>query len=116
MAVIRRAAWRYLVRFMTACIVCGKPGHGTRCPRHEREHMQRRGATGWDRQKANAAILAANPWCALCQMVRSVVVDHRRPLWQGGTDDPHNKQALCGPCHRAKTAREARQRNGGTRR
>lgn len=97
----------------TACVDCGKPGDGPRCPRHAAIHAKRRGATGWDRQKANDPILAEEPWCRLCGMVKSTVVDHIRPLWLGGLDIRRNKQGLCGPCHRAKTAREARMRNGG---
>ena len=43
-----------------------------------------------------------------------VVVDHKRPLWAGGSDDDSNKWLLCQqPCHDEKTAREARQRAAG---
>lgn len=35
------------------------------------------------------------------------VVDHKKPLWDGGSDDDSNKELLCTPCHDAKTAREA---------
>ena len=41
------------------------------------------------------------------------LVDHIKPLWDGGTDDPKNKQLLCGEHHDAKTAREATQRSRG---
>ncbi len=34
-------------------------------------------------------------------------VDHVLPKSQGGTDDPSNLELKCGPCHRAKTARES---------
>lgn len=34
-------------------------------------------------------------------------VDHRIPKAQGGTDDEANLQAICTPCHKAKTAEEA---------
>lgn len=37
-------------------------------------------------------------------------VDHITPKCQGGTDDLDNLQAICVPCHKEKTAREA---NGG---
>ena len=41
-------------------------------------------------------------------------VDHIIPKAKGGADDDDNLQAICGPCHDAKTAREAdeRQRSG----
>lgn len=34
-------------------------------------------------------------------------VDHIIPVFEGGTDDPHNLQAICSPCHRMKTNQEA---------
>lgn len=38
---------------------------------------------------------------------RATEVDHIINVAQGGTHDPHNLQALCTPCHRAKTEAEA---------
>lgn len=117
---VGRTAREALMRYQTACIDCGRPGHGTRCPRHEREHMQARGPTGWARQAKNNPILVAEPWCRICKVVRSSEVDHIKPRPPGKRtpewwDQPQNKQAICGPCHRAKTAREARMRQGGRR-
>ncbi|MFC3457243.1 HNH endonuclease [Massilia haematophila] len=40
-------------------------------------------------------------------------VDHKVPLWAGGSDDDANKWLLCTPCHDTKTAAEARQRAAG---
>ena len=37
-------------------------------------------------------------------------LDHIIPLVDGGTHDPSNLQTLCTPCHKKKTAQEARQR------
>src|SRR3546814_3574240 len=39
-------------------------------------------------------------------------VDHIRPKHQRGTDDEHNLEAICTPCHRVKTARGGRARRG----
>lgn len=39
-------------------------------------------------------------------------VDHIRPKSTGGTDDPENLQAICAPCHRAKTNREGADAQG----
>ena len=39
-----------------------------------------------------------------------VELDHIVPLWEGGKNEPENFQALCQPCHRAKTADEAKRR------
>lgn len=58
--------------------------------------------------------------CGLCQACKAkgqvslgVAVDHKVPLWAGGSDDDSNKWLLCQPCHDAKTADEARQRASG---
>lgn len=37
-------------------------------------------------------------------------VDHRTPLEQGGSNDDGNLDLLCDPCHKLKTATEARAR------
>lgn len=58
--------------------------------------------------------------CGLCQECKrqgkttvGSAVDHKIPLWKGGSDDDTNKELLCDPCHDAKTAREARERAVG---
>ena len=49
--------------------------------------------------------------CIACERIGKVTiantVDHIKPKAQGGADDASNLQALCRPCHKAKTAREA---------
>lgn len=37
-------------------------------------------------------------------------VDHVIPLWMGGADEPSNMEALCLPCHKVKTAADAKAR------
>lgn len=53
--------------------------------------------------------------CRLCRaqgrITPATTVDHIRPLVAGGTDTDDNCQALCEPCHAAKTASEG---SGGT--
>ena len=58
--------------------------------------------------------------CGICQECKRKgrvtigrVVDHIKPLWDGGSDDESNKELLCDPCHDAKTAREAGIRAAG---
>lgn len=34
-------------------------------------------------------------------------VDHILPKAKGGTDDPENLQAICGPCHQTKTVKDS---------
>lgn len=54
-----------------------------------------------------AHILRRDKGCRLCG-APATDVDHIRARSAGGTDHPDNLQALCVPCHRAKTATETR--------
>jgi 5-methylcytosine-specific restriction protein A len=53
------------------------------------------------------ACLAAGRFTVACD------VDHRVPVWEGGTDADANLQSLCDVCHKAKTAAEATRRAAG---
>jgi len=51
--------------------------------------------------------------CAKCRrhcIAPALEVDHIIPLADGGTDRASNTQALCLPCHRAKSTAEHRAR------
>ena len=50
--------------------------------------------------------------CGLCQNCDHLgsVVDHKKPLWTGGSDEDDNKWVLCPVCHDAKSKVEAAQR------
>ncbi|MFM9926909.1 HNH endonuclease [Variovorax sp. H27-G14] len=58
--------------------------------------------------------LMANPLCIAChaegRVMQAQEVDHRIPLWAGGQDDESNYQSLCIEHHKAKTARESKDR------
>lgn len=106
--------------------VCNHPGcHKlTRvryCDDHDddsRKYDQERGSAaargyGARWQKRRTSYLAEYPLCVQClaagRTTASVQVDHIVPI--SGADDPKfwdesNWQALCTPCHRAKSARE----------
>lgn len=62
-------------------------------------------------RRERARILEEEPLCRPCleadRVSASVEVDHIVPLARGGSEDRDNKQGICIPCHRAKTAREA---------
>jgi 5-methylcytosine-specific restriction protein A len=62
-------------------------------------------------QRERARILAEEPLCRKCLeqdiTTASAEVDHIIPLSLGGREERSNKQALCKPCHAAKTAAEA---------
>lgn len=67
----------------------------------------------WD--KLRKAILARDKHlCQPClrkgKATPATAVDHKTPKAKGGTDDPSNLQAICTPCHDAKTAQENGQR------
>jgi len=55
--------------------------------------------------------------CVLCtaagRFVLAAEVDHKVPVWAGGTDADGNLQSLCRPCHKAKSTREAAERAAG---
>jgi len=59
------------------------------------------------------SILSDEPLCRICananRVTAATVVDHIVPLFQGGTDDRTNKQALCTPCHDIKSKAERAQ-------
>jgi predicted HNH restriction endonuclease len=59
-------------------------------------------------------IVAANAsWrCEACDNVvsASYEIDHRIPLWKGGTNEISNLQCLCAECHSQKTVQENQER------
>lgn len=61
-------------------------------------------------RKIRDTYIAAHPLCEHCLAAGRTTpareVDHITPLERGGTHDEANLQALCKPCHSAKTARE----------
>lgn len=67
-----------------------------------REHIMRRDTYLCQPCKANNKLTQARE------------VDHITPKAKGGTDDPDNLQAICIPCHKAKTEAEALEGQGRT--
>lgn len=55
--------------------------------------------------------------CLYCQpfghYTPATEVDHRRPLWAGGSDADRNLASTCSPHHRLKTAAEEHARQAG---
>lgn len=70
---------------------------------------RKRGRPG---MRDRAAVLAEEPFCRIClrgeRQVASDVVDHIVPMAWCGIDERWNKQALCHPCHDAKSLAERR--------
>jgi len=78
-------------------------------PDGERGWGSGRGGRPW-RRKRQLILIRDKYTCQVCQLVTlDLEVDHIVNIAQGGTDDDANLQALCVPCHQAKTAREAAQ-------
>nr|WP_298117409.1 HNH endonuclease [uncultured Pseudomonas sp.] len=66
-----------------------------------------RGGRPW-RRKRDAILLRDKYTCQQCGHIGTdLEVDHIINVAQGGTDDDANLQALCVPCHKAKTASES---------
>ena len=63
-------------------------------------------------------MLAEEPFCRLCliqgKRVQATEVDHIKALAAGGSEARPNRQALCKPCHEAKSkAERAEAQHGG---
>ena len=72
-----------------------------------------RHARGYGYQWNKLRLIALERDHYLCKMCESMgrittanTVDHIKAKAQNGTDSMDNLQSLCGPCHKAKTARE----------
>ena len=66
---------------------------------------EKRNVTGLMKKK----IAASQEWkCGNCKSLldETYEVDHRKALFQGGTNEPENLVALCPNCHRHKTVEE----------
>lgn len=103
---------------------CNVPGCGRailkqgKCPPQCPRYGKRRRRVASTRPNANArgyghrwrllskSVLAECPVCQKCNDALSTDCDHILPKSQGGTDDRSNLQALCGTCHKQKTAAE----------
>jgi 5-methylcytosine-specific restriction endonuclease McrA len=81
----------------------------------------RRGSTiavqrirGWELHKIRERILLRDEYtCRRCGLVSvDLEIDHIVPLHLGGRESDENRQALCGACHRAKSAEEEKKRGG----
>jgi len=81
-------------------------------------HGHERAAVGRAWRQIRARILSRDcGMCVLCtaagRFVLAAEVDHKVPVWAGGSDADHNLQSLCKPCHTAKTQAEAAERAAG---
>lgn len=75
----------------------------------------RGGMTGRAWMRRRKEVLERDAYlCVACRakgrITDATEVDHIIPLSKGGTDDAHNLQSLCGPCHESKTAADCGRR------
>lgn len=71
---------------------------------------QGRGGRPWRRKRARVLERDAylcQPCMAQGRLTLAAQVDHITPQAEGGTDEESNLQAICEPCHQAKTKAEA---------
>ena len=84
------------------------PGLCVACKRHGPRGQARRiyNSKAW--RVLRDQVLSEEPWCRVCHAVGFLEVDHRIPVevapWLAL--ERSNLQALCPPCHAAKTRRE----------
>jgi len=103
---------------LRACVEvgCGKPSEQDRCPDHRREpwatstRRQRTTLSGWAEQRRAQRILEQYLYtCHVCGKTEADQVDHVTSLGEGGADEEWNLAPIhAEPCHREKTAAEAR--------
>jgi len=99
---------------LRGCTALVKDGSG-RCEKHPREPWVKttptKRITGRRLQAMRANLFSRHPLCVICLVNDRVSVatqrDHIKPLAEGGADDETNEQALCEPCHDAKSEKEA---------
>ena len=89
--------------------------------RDNRPNATKRGY-GFDewKKKVRDPFIAKHPYCAdpfhihPGKQIKAIIVDHKIPRKQGGTDANSNLQSLCHKCHNFKTARDgSRHAQGG---
>ena len=75
---------------------------------NDSRHKRGYGAA-WDK-KRKAILERDKHLCQTCKRRTKIMignqVDHIKPKAKGGTDDAANLEAICDPCHKAKTARD----------
>ncbi len=97
---------------LTACLDCGEPCNGPRCPDHTITRPDTRtrpsaSARGYDANwtKLSKQARRMQPWCSHCGATEDLQTDHTPEAWArkaaGLTIRLQDVQVLCGPCNRA---------------
>ena len=100
---------------LRSCVTCGKPSPESYCAEHKPKPWQgkRKGrltVSGWEEQRRAKRVLKRLLYCChVCGRLGADEVDHVVALAEGGADDESNLAPIhAEPCHRVKTAAEAR--------
>ena len=86
-----------------------RPWMPERVPFGRRESPNRSfyASAAWKQARKHYIVL--HPLCEICHRAVSTVVDHIKPINQGGAPlDESNFQALCSSCHNKKSGHESR--------
>jgi 5-methylcytosine-specific restriction protein A len=103
------------------CIVCGLPGPGARCEKHQlggfqRFDRSRHDAYGGTWPQVRKQVLAEEPVCMICHAAPSVEADHIVPVRLGGPSTRENARGVCKRCNLRRAAEaSASVRRGKTR-
>ena len=90
---------------MRACIICGKPSAGSRCPDHQEPRVPWRR----DYRQLRARLIAEHPYCHICggsfdDPGDPAVLDHVVPRAHGGGHDAGNLAPAHPSCNGRKGA------------
>lgn len=89
-----------------------RPWMPERVPFGRRENSNRSFYTSPEWRRARKHYIELHPLCEICHRQVSTVVDHIKPINQGGEPlDESNFQALCASCHNKKSGHESRTKN-----
>ena len=101
---------------LRACVTCGKPSPESYCSAHKpkpwatstrRDHVKLSGSA--EQARAKRILERYLGCCHACGRVGADQIDHVVPLAEGGVDEEWNLAPIhAEPCHRDKTATEAR--------
>lgn len=92
---------------LTACLDCGEPSDGPRCPEHTTDTKAPAAARGYDAAWTRLSKRARRlqPFCSDCGSTEDLQCDHTPEAWArkaaGKAIRLQDVQVLCGPCNRA---------------
>lgn len=104
---------------LTACLDCGEPCVGPRCPEHTVDTKPTAHARGYDAAWTRLSKRARRlqPFCTDCGSTEDLQCDHTPQAWArkaaGKPIRLRDVQVLCGPCNRAAGAARGRSATRG---